>query len=87
MIIIRVNHINGVLGHDSVWQGYTGPNTTWANEINSVMNHAPGAGSLARPVDQQSIVLPLCYCYPLQLNLTMIYIDVSVLIQLVGKAT
>ena len=38
--------MNGVLGHDSVLQGYTGPDTTWANEMNSVMNHALGAGSI-----------------------------------------
>ena len=37
-------------------QGYTGPGTTWANEINFDMNHAPGAGSIPRPVDQQSTV-------------------------------
>ena len=49
----------GVLGHDSVSQGYTGQDTTWANEINFVMNHAPGAGSIARPVDQHSSALPL----------------------------
>ena len=30
------------------------------------MNHAPGAGLIARPVDQQSSVLPLCYGCPLQ---------------------
>ena len=29
--------------------------------MNFVMNHAPGAGSIAQPVDQQSSVLPLCY--------------------------
>ena len=51
--------MNGVLGHSSAWQGYTGPGTTCANEMNYVMNHAPGAGSLARPVDLQSSVLPL----------------------------
>ena len=27
--------------------------TTWVNEMNFVMTHAPGAGSIARPVDQQ----------------------------------
>ena len=30
-----------------------------------VVNHAPGAGSIARPVDQQSSALPLCYGHPL----------------------
>ena len=35
-------------------EGYTGPGTTWGNEMNFVMKHAPGAGSIARPVKQQS---------------------------------
>ena len=42
----------GVLGHDSALKGYTGPGTTWANEMNFVMNLAPGTGSIARPVGQ-----------------------------------
>ena len=37
---------------------------TWVNEMNIAMNHAPGAGSIARPVDQQSSALPLCYGCP-----------------------
>ena len=49
----------GVLVHDSTLYGYTGPGTTWASEMNFVMNHAPGTGSIARPVDQQSRALPL----------------------------
>ena len=40
--------MNAVKEHDSAW----------ANEMNFVMNHAPGAGSLARPVDQQSSAVP-----------------------------
>ena len=36
----------GVLVHDSVLQGYTSPGTTWANDMNFIMNHAPGAGSI-----------------------------------------
>ena len=45
------NEMNGVLGYDSAlvrlcW--------AWANEMNFVMNHVAGAGSIARPVDQQS---------------------------------
>ena len=36
-----------------------GPGTTWANEMNFVMKHAPGAGSIAQPVDKQSSELPL----------------------------
>ena len=34
-------------GHDSALQGYTGPGTTWDNEMNFGMKHAPGAGSIA----------------------------------------
>ena len=51
--------INGVLGHNSALTGYTGLGITRANEMNIVMNHVPGAGSIPRPVDQQSHVLPL----------------------------
>ena len=53
--------MNSVLGHDSSLKGYTWPGTTWANEMNFVMNHASGAGFIARPVNQQSSALPLCY--------------------------
>ena len=42
--------MDGVLDHDSALLDYTGPGTTWANEMN-IINHAPGAGSIARPVD------------------------------------
>ena len=48
-----------VLGHNSALLGYIKPGITYANEMNFVMNHAPGAGSLARPVDPQSTVLRL----------------------------
>ena len=44
--------MNIVLGHDSALEGYTGPGTTWVDEMNFGMNHVPGAGSMARPVDQ-----------------------------------
>ena len=54
----------GVLGHDSALYRYTGPGTTWANGINIVMNHASGAGSISRPVDQQSSGLPLYHGHP-----------------------
>ena len=40
-------------------QGYTGPRITWADEMNFVVDHATGAGSITRPVDQQSSALPL----------------------------
>ena len=36
-----------VLGLDSALQDYTGLGTIWANEMNFVMNYAPGAGSTA----------------------------------------
>ena len=50
--------MNGSLDHDSALKGYTGPGTILANEINFVMDHAPGAGLIACPVDQQSSALP-----------------------------
>ena len=31
-----------------------GPGTTGANEMNFVVNHAPDAGSIGRPVDQRA---------------------------------
>ena len=51
--------MKGVSGHDYALQGYTGQGTTWANGMNFVMNHAPGAGTITRPIDQQSSMLPL----------------------------
>ena len=39
--------MNGVLGHDFQLKDYTGPGTTWANEMNFVINHASGAGLIA----------------------------------------
>ena len=48
-----------VIGHDSALQGYAGLGISWANEMNFVINHAPGAGSLAQPVGPQSSALPL----------------------------
>ena len=44
--------------------GYTGQGTTWANEIYFVMNRVPGAGSIARRVDQRSNVIPLYHGCP-----------------------
>ena len=57
------SEMNCDLGHDSALQGYSGPGTTWANEVNFVFNHVPG--SIPRPVDQQFSALSLCYGYPL----------------------
>ena len=39
--------MNDALSHDSALQGYTGPGTTWANEIIFVMKHTSGAGTIA----------------------------------------
>ena len=44
--MIVTNEMIDVLGHDSALLGYTRPGTTWANEMNFVMNHAPSAGSI-----------------------------------------
>ena len=52
---VRNDEMIGVLGHDSALYGYTGLGTTWANDMNFVMNHALGAGLIARTVDQQSM--------------------------------
>ena len=34
VIDVHKNEMNGVLGHDSALYGYSGPETTWAIEIN-----------------------------------------------------
>ena len=39
--------------------------TAWANDTNCGMDHAPGAGSIAQPVDLQFSTLLLCYNCPL----------------------
>ena len=39
--------------------GHTGLGKTLPNEMNFIMNHTPGAGSIAWPVNQQSSMLPL----------------------------
>ena len=41
-------------GHYSAMLGYTGQETTWANEMIIGINHAPCAGSIAVPIDLQS---------------------------------
>ena len=56
--------MNGILGHDFALLRLYWGRATWANEMNFVMNHAPGAGSIVRPVDQQSSVLPLYHGCP-----------------------
>ena len=40
------NAMNVVLGNDSALLGYTGHWKTWAYEMNFVMHHAHGAGSI-----------------------------------------
>ena len=57
--------INGVLGNDSVLLRLYWAATTWTNEMNNVMKHAPGAGSIAGPVGQRFNALPLSYGCPL----------------------
>ena len=42
--------MNGVLGHNVVLQGYTGPGTNWAIDMNFGMKHAPGAGLITLPL-------------------------------------
>ena len=42
----------------------TRPLTNWADEMKFGVYHAPGAGPIARIVDLQSRVLPLCYNCP-----------------------
>ena len=51
--------MNGVLGHDSTLVRLYWAGVTQVNEVNLIMKHVPGAGSIARPVDQQSSALPL----------------------------
>ena len=48
--------MNDVLGNDSALARmcYAGPETTWANEMICALNLSPGAGLIARAVDQQS---------------------------------
>ena len=40
--------MNGVLGHDSELGRLYWAGATWANEMNFVMNHAPGARGILR---------------------------------------
>ena len=60
---MKWNEIIGDLCHDSARGGYTGPRITLVNEVILGMNHAPGAGSIVRPVFQQSIatIVPLLF--------------------------
>ena len=50
--------MSGALFHFSQLLGYTGLGIIWANEMDCVMSHAPGAGSIARPVVWHAIAIP-----------------------------
>ena len=54
--------MNYVLGHDSALVRYTGPGTTWANEMKCFMNHTPGARS-SLDLLASSPALPLYHGY------------------------
>ena len=52
--------MNGVLGHDSAYKIIIGRcQSACAYEMKFGMDHAPGAVSIAPPVDPQSGTLPL----------------------------
>ena len=68
------HEMNGVLGHNSALEGYTRQGTTWDNEMNFGMNHAPGVGLIARPVDKKSNALPLSYRRLFVHNVTYVHI-------------
>ena len=55
----------GVLGLNSTLVMLYWAGLTWVNEMNFVMNSVPGAGAIARLVDQQSSELPLYHRCPL----------------------
>ena len=59
------NEIKGVLGNDSTLIGYTVKEATWVYEMTFkfVMNHAPYARLIARPVGQQSSAPLLFYVW------------------------
>ena len=48
--LLFIYSLISVLSHDSALLGLTGLETTWANEMNFVRNHAPGAESIYWPV-------------------------------------
>ena len=68
--------MNGVLGHESALVSLYWAGDNWANGMNFVMNHAPGAGSLARLVAQQSSVLSLYHGCPLNKVLSVILLRI-----------
>ena len=56
--------MNDVIGQDSALKGYTGPGTTWVNEMKFVMIHAPDARLIARSADQLTSTLVLYHRCP-----------------------
>ena len=58
--------LNGVLGHTSAPEEFTGLGATWANEIYFGMNKPQVQNkSIVRPVDLQDSALPLCHGCPI----------------------
>ena len=53
--------MSGILGHEAALQSYTGPQPTYANEMNLGMNHVPDARSIAGAVDLQPNAPQFCY--------------------------
>ena len=53
--------MNDIVGHYSSLQSYTGPRITWANEMNSGMNHIQVQD---RSLDLLTCNQVLCYSYP-----------------------
>ena len=43
----KMQKMNGVLGCDLALYGYTEPGITWDYDMNFIINHTPGAGSIA----------------------------------------
>ena len=56
--------MNGLSGHDSALVRLYWTRKTCANDMNFGINHAPGGGSIAQPLDPQSSALLLYYGYP-----------------------
>ena len=59
-LICLINEIN-VLKTSILQSKASGTGTTWANVMNSWMNHAPDAGLITWPFDLQSNTVPICY--------------------------
>ena len=80
--------MNGVLGHHAELLRNTRLGTSWTNEMNFGMNHAPRARSITRPVNLQSNMLSLYYNCLLQLSINcIIRMDFSGKNHLTGRFT